>query len=387
MEKKLLLSIVALFWFAQYVYVPQQAPYLLDIGTMPSMVGLVIGAYGLTQLLLRLPIGILADRQGNHKKFILFGVLAAGSASLLRLYRADVYGFLAGNLLSGAASTMWISFMVLYSSYFSAKEMGKAMGLINGANNFGVLIGFFACSFFYGDLGMSFLCCLSVAATIPALFLVFKLNDVPKNLEPLPIRELVTVYRDRRLCFFSLLALLQQGILMSTCMSFTGKIITDLGGTSFQVGFSAVTYIVAAVCSSYFAASVKAIRLGMGYWIPRVFLVLALYCFAIPLLPNVTVVFAAQILAGISTGMLFSYATAEAMKNVPRGKKSTAMGFHQAIYAIGMTFVPVLAGAAVEHISLQFAFYGESVLALLGACAAFVFYKREKTVKAEMFSC
>lgn len=387
MEKKLLLSIVALFWFAQYVYVPQQAPYLLHIGTAPSMVGIVIGAYGLTQLLLRLPIGILADRQGNHKKFLLFGVLAAGSASMLRLYSADVYGFLAGNLLSGVASTMWISFMVLYSSYFSARDMGRAMGLINGANNFGVLIGFFACSFFYEDWGMSFLCYLSVAAVIPALFLVFKLNDVPKKLTPLPICELVTVYRDRRLWFFSLLALLQQGILMSTCMSFTGKVITDLGGTSFQVGFSAVTYIVAAVCSAYFAASAKAIRLGMRYWIPRVFLILAFYCLSVPLLPNVKAVFAAQILAGISTGMLFSYSTAEAMKNVPQEKKSTAMGLHQAIYAIGMTFVPVLAGIAVQHISLQSAFYGESVLAFLGACAAFSFYKREKMAEVKQFSC
>lgn len=382
MEKNLLLAIVSLFWFAQYVYVPQQAPYLLHVGTMPYLVGMVVGAYGLTQLLLRLPTGILADRQGNHKKFILFGIIAAGSASLLRLYSPDVYGFLAGNLLSGVASTMWISFMVLYASYFSPDEMGKAMGFINGANNFGVLMGFLACSFFYEGWGMTFLCYLSVAAVIPALLLGFKLKNPQKNCKPLPVRELVTVYRDRRLLFFSVLALLQQGILMSTCMSFTGKVITDLGGSSFDVGFSAVTYIIAAVGSSYFAASSRALHLGMGYWIPRVFFLLAAYCLAIPLVSDVKVIFFAQILAGISTGMLFSYSTAEAMKNVPAGKKSTAMGFHQAVYAVGMTFIPILTGIAAQNISLRAAFYGESLLAILGGCLAFVFYKKEKRMRA-----
>ncbi len=42
-----------------------------------------------------------------------------------------------------------------------------------------------------------------------------------------------------------------------------------------------------------------------------------------------------QIVAGLSTGILFSYCTAEAMRDVSPQKKSTAMGYHQAIYAEG----------------------------------------------------
>ena len=50
--------IVTLFWFAQYVYIPFQSTYLISIGTISSMVGIIIGAYGITQMLLRLPVGI-----------------------------------------------------------------------------------------------------------------------------------------------------------------------------------------------------------------------------------------------------------------------------------------------------------------------------------------
>lgn len=45
-QKNLLLIIVVLFWFAQYVYVPFQTPYLLTMQVSSSMIGIIIGIYG-----------------------------------------------------------------------------------------------------------------------------------------------------------------------------------------------------------------------------------------------------------------------------------------------------------------------------------------------------
>ena len=47
-----------------------------------------------------------------------------------------------------------------------------------------------------------------------------------------------------------------------------------------------------------------------------------------------------QVLPGMATGILFSYATSEAMQGVPGEQRSTAMGFFQAVYAVGMTTFP-----------------------------------------------
>ena len=44
----------ALFWFAMYTYVPILTPYVEHLGGSLSMAGMVVGAYGLTQMLVRI---------------------------------------------------------------------------------------------------------------------------------------------------------------------------------------------------------------------------------------------------------------------------------------------------------------------------------------------
>ena len=53
MQKKkgdlLLLVIVVLFWFAQYVFVPFLSPHLTALGMTASVAGMIMGAYGMAQ--------------------------------------------------------------------------------------------------------------------------------------------------------------------------------------------------------------------------------------------------------------------------------------------------------------------------------------------------
>lgn len=85
-EEIIFFIIVTLFWFAQYIYIPYQTTYLIDLGVTNSFVGMIMGAYGVSQMLLRFPVGILADYNNSHKKFIISGCLASGMASFLGLY-------------------------------------------------------------------------------------------------------------------------------------------------------------------------------------------------------------------------------------------------------------------------------------------------------------
>ena len=120
-NSKILFAAVIFFWFAQYVYIPFQTPYLMGIGTSAGMVGMIIGAYGISQMLLRLPVGVLADCRNRHKKFIIIGGLSSGIASIFRIIMQNGTGFFIANLFSGFASAMWISFMVLYMSFLPFK--------------------------------------------------------------------------------------------------------------------------------------------------------------------------------------------------------------------------------------------------------------------------
>lgn len=374
-QKNLILVITVLFWFAQYVYVPFQTPYLLTMQVSSSMIGLIIGVYGFSQMALRMPIGIMADKNGRHKLFIIIGVASSALASIFRIVLAPDIGFFIGNILSGLASAMWISFMVLFASYFSAQQMQKAMGLIIAGNNLGILSGFVVSTLLYNSFGMNFLCALSVASGIPAILLSLLINEQNRDKTSLPVKSLIKVYMDKRLIFFSILILVQQGVLMATCMSFTAQIAHEINASDIQIGMLSIVYIISAVLASYFAASNFVQRSGAKFWLPVILLVLAIYCFAVPNITSPNLLIDIQILAGLSTGIVFSFCASEAMKNVPAAKRSTAMGYFQAIYAIGMTAFPIVAGIIAQNSGLSVAFYIEGIITVVATVATLAFYK------------
>ena len=52
------------------------------------------------------------------------------------------------------------------------------------------------------------------------------------------------------------------------------------------------------------------------------------------------------------------------MKYVPQESKSTAMGFFQAVYALGMTLFPMICGNIVSHFSMLYAYLFLAVICL-----------------------
>ena len=51
---------VSFFWFAQYVYIPYQTPYLAMIQTSTSFIGIIIGTYEISQMVLRLSVELFS---------------------------------------------------------------------------------------------------------------------------------------------------------------------------------------------------------------------------------------------------------------------------------------------------------------------------------------
>lgn len=374
------LAIVTLFWFAQYVYIPYQTTYLTTAGAAGSVVGIVVGAYGISQLVLRLPVGVCADRVGKHKPFIMAGAATSGAASLFRVCLCDERGFMAGNLLSGLASAMWISFMVFYTGKFGKEDQQRATSRIVMFNNLGMLLGFIASTLCYSGIGMRKLCLLSVGAGVIAFCLAVLLKEEKRNVSGsgLTVPELLQVCRGRRIIVFSLIALIQQGIQLTTTMSFTNQILKDCGASDGLVGISSIIYMVSAVCFSALASSKFCGRRGPRFWIPAVLAVLAVYCILVPAVGRVPVILVLQVLPGMATGILFSYATSEAMQGIPKEKKSTAMGFFQAVYAIGMTTFPMFTGSIVSAGGMESGYLVLAGIAILGIIIAKVYYMYEQ---------
>lgn len=378
-EQKILLIIVALFWFAQYVYIPYQTPYLAAINVSTSFIGVIVGSYGISQLALRLPVGILADLRPNHRLFISLGTLCAGIASLFRIFFQSGTGFLLGNVFSGFASATWISFMVYYLSLHDNQMQTAATGKIIMTNNIGMLIGFITSSLLYNHIGMTNICLLSVLGGFSGFVISLKLKKTDTNIEiAVNVKELLAVGKQPKLILFSFLALIQQGIQMSTTMSFTNQLLKEQGATDFQVGLSSITYMLSAVIFSRIGSGIS-LNYQRRKWLTfSSFGLLALYCFTVPLANALLVFYLLQLIPGVGTGILFSLLTSEAMEGIELNKKSSAMGFFQAIYAIGMTLFPVIVGAINNAMNLKIACRVLAGTSLVGGVVVLVYYTVQK---------
>ncbi|MEK4667951.1 MFS transporter [Niallia sp. FSL R7-0271] len=381
-QASLILWIVVFFWFAQYVYIPYQTTYLLLAHISSNVVGAIIGAYGISQLALRLPVGILADLSSNHKLFIILGTFFAGTASFFRILLPDEMGFLIANILSGTASATWISFMVLYMSFFNKEAQTRATSKIIMANNTGILLAFVTSTFLYDTVGMMVICAFSLGAGLIACLLAFFLRTTkPTNQPKVSVMELLQVLKDKNLLLYSCLALVQQGVQMATTMSFTNQVIQELGAKNMEIGFSSIIYMISAVFFAKLASTKFLELLTKKQWIYSSFLLLGIYCLLVPQSSSVLMVCFLQLIPGMGTGILFSLLTSEALQSIPQQKRSTAMGFFQAVYAVGMTTFPIISGSVYEHVSMKAAF-----IFLAGTCfIAFIIslvFSRKKARKS-----
>ncbi|MEI0686253.1 MFS transporter [Brachyspira pilosicoli] len=372
-----LFIIMILYWFSLYTYIPFQVPYLYALNVTPSIVGIILGLYGASQMILRFPFGIISDYFGKYKIFIVLGSLLSAVSCIIKIVYPSANGFLIGNILTGVAASTWLMYMVLYYSYFDRSKEHMAASKCLVANVIGMFLGFLFATIFYQKFGMNLMLIAAAfaafAATILALFLKEEKREKKNN-----IKDLILVIKNKRLLFFSVLSIIEQGIHMAASVSFTLNRIKELGGASYLVGIASLLNMFFAIVSAYIASTSFTSKRGSKFYVPFSFVLLGLYCVAVILTKNIFVIVASQILSGLSIGMLASYLTSEALIEIDRDKKSSAMGFYQTAYSIGIFIYPIITGKIVEMYSIEMAYIFLTASAVICAFIALLYYKKVK---------
>jgi predicted MFS family arabinose efflux permease len=99
-----LAGIFALRMLGLFMILPVFALYAHDLtGSTPLLVGLAIGAYGLTQALLQIPFGVLSDRIGR-KPVIYAGLALFAVGSVIAATSDSIYWVICGRALQGSGA-------------------------------------------------------------------------------------------------------------------------------------------------------------------------------------------------------------------------------------------------------------------------------------------
>lgn len=171
-----------------FMVLPVLATYGMDLAdATPALIGLAIGAYGLTQAVLQIPFGMLSDRIGR-RPVIYAGLLVFAAGSALAAGADSIWGVIAGRVLQGAGAIS-AAVMALLSDLTREQHRTKAMAMI------GMSIGLsFAVAMVVGPLltrafGLSGLFWVTAGMALLGIVLVVAL--VPKGTGALQHRESV----------------------------------------------------------------------------------------------------------------------------------------------------------------------------------------------------
>ena len=98
------------------------------VGVTPVLVGLAIGAYGLSQALLQIPFGMLSDRIGR-KPVIIGGLILFALGSILAARADSIWGVIIGRTIQGSGAIA-AAVMALAADLTREQNRMKAMAVI-----------------------------------------------------------------------------------------------------------------------------------------------------------------------------------------------------------------------------------------------------------------
>ncbi|MGO4543969.1 MFS transporter [Paenibacillus sp. 2TAB23] len=368
-QRVLFTVITILYWTSMYVYVPTLSPYLSDRGLSLPFIGIVLGSYGFVQMFVRFPLGILSDRFGKRKPFILLGMLTAAISCLLFLIPGSWLWPLAGRLMAGVCASTWVAFTVLYASYFGAGQTGKAMGNISVMTVSGQMVGMLLSGWLTDGFSENAPFILGAVIAVIGLGLAFVIKEPQSELRSQPgmsFAMIKNVVRTKTLLQVSLLSILAHGVLFITMFGFTPLKAEELGATGLNLTILVFAFMLPHAFASLVTARWFTPRFGNWGTIGAGFLLSTICTAAMVFGDSFGFLIFTQAINGFAQGLHMPLLLGLAIRDVALPGRATAMGLYQALYAIGMFSGPFLAGWLNDSWGLNGGFLFGS---LLGATA------------------
>lgn len=358
---------LVLYWAALYVYVPILPLYARALGASLSLVGLIVASYGFSQLLLRVPIGLAADRLGRRRPFALAGLATAALSNLVLALAPTAGWLLVGRGLAGVSAATWVVLSVLFAGRFPASATTRAMGTASFLSGLAQLVATTAGGKLaaVGGWTTSFLVGVALGG-LGTLVLALTPERPPASAPTTPSwRALLRAGGQPALLLLATIAALGQYSFWAASYAFVPVYAAGLGLGPAEVGLLTTAMLLAYTLAAL--ALVPLARHASDRQIVSGGLVLAaLSPLLTPLVSDFGLLLVVQAVGGLGRGLAFPSLMGACLRVVGPHERATAMGVYQAVYAAGMTLGPATAGVIAESLGVSGALWVSGGLTLVG---------------------
>lgn len=336
-------------------------------GATPVLIGVAMGAYGLTQGLFQLPMGVLSDKIGR-KPVLLLGFFLFLAGSLLGVYADNIYILTAARALQGLGAVGSVLIASL-ADRTEEQHRAKSMAIIGISIAISFALAMICGPYLAAAGSLPLIFWSMVIMSVCALLIIPRMVFPPKktiNNDKLTTM-LKTVLRKRALVIFDLGIFCQHATLTSTFFALPIVLTNTFNlnhshmGTTFYLPVMLVSFI---LMFPIVALTERRKRSNIVYKIAVLFMFLAQLLFTHTTEHWWTF--------SISATLYFFFfniveATLPAIvsTNAPEKLRGTAMGVYSSFQFLGIFFGGLMSGVAYQLAGTQGVFMFNSVLVMI----------------------
>lgn len=194
-----LASIFALRMLGLFLILPVFAIHAKGIpgGDNLTLVGIALGAYGLTQAIFQIPFGMASDRYGR-KPVIIFGLLLFAAGSAMAALAPDIWWTIGGRIVQGAGAIS-AAVTALAADLTREQHRTKVMAIIGSSIGLAFAFSLVAAPALYTWIGMGGIFWLTACLALAAISLITGVVADPPPPEPGPKVPFRTVLMNTQL--------------------------------------------------------------------------------------------------------------------------------------------------------------------------------------------
>ncbi len=347
-----------LYWAALYIYVPTLPAYVKSKASSLTGVGVVLSMFGLWEAILRTPLGVIVDATGRRKRFLLGGILAAGIGALVMAHGSSMGALTFGRALTGASSAIWAPMIIVFAGYYPPGRTVFATSLLALLCSLGQMVAT-SCTGFLNAAGgypLAFFVSAALAVIAAVVMAAIPLPPRPgKGRRAVSARSLLAVFVRGDVLIPSFTNAVCQLGGWAVLYGFLPLLARQLGAGEVIISFL-LTSALAANTATNLIITMTARRERTRAILHGSFFLYASGMVAAAAAHSVALLFIASIAMGAANGFFFPLLLGLSIEQVDAAHQSTAMGIHQAVYAIGMFVGPWIGGVLADVMGIRWMF-------------------------------